>query len=134
MNRLTLNKSIESELTEINLDIDKQDGTLVAHISIPDNSKGISGSQFRLVYDHDKVTYLKTEYSNENMRNYTSDRSSYINVGSISLDGTKNLNGGIEYTVHFKLNQNTENILGLISLMKTELVTREGILIQSIVK
>jgi hypothetical protein len=134
MNRLNLSRSIEPTLTEINLDIEKQDDMLVVHISIPNNSNNITGSQFRLVYDYGKVQYVKTEYSNTDIRNFTSDKLGYVSVGSISINGTENLNTGAQYTVYFKLNQNIQNTLGLISLMKTELVTRDGTVIQSIVK
>ena len=134
MNRLSLSKSTNSEMVEISLDIDKQDNILVVSVSIPNNGKSIAGSQFRLVYDYDKVQYLKTEYSNPIIRNYSTDRIGYINVGSISINGTENLNNGIEYKVFFKLNQNIENTLGLVSLIKTELVTSKGELIQSIIR
>jgi hypothetical protein len=134
MNRLSLSKSTNSEMVEISLDIDKQDNILVVSVSIPNNGKSIAGSQFRLVYDYDKVQYLKTEYSNPVIKNYSTDRIGYINVGSISINGTENLNNGIEYKVFFKLNQDIENTLGLVSLIKTELVTSEGALIQSIIR
>lgn len=134
MNRLNLSRYIEPNLTEIYLDIKKQEDMLIVHISIPNNNNNITGSQFRLVYDYDKVKYVKTEYSNTDIRNFTSDKLGYVSVGSISINGTENLNTAAQYTVYFKLNQNIENILGLISLMKTELVTREGTVIQSIVK
>jgi hypothetical protein len=55
-------------------------------------------------------------------------------VGSISTDGSKNLNGGVEYKLKFKLLQSTESILGLTTIIKSELVLPNGTQIESIIK
>jgi hypothetical protein len=86
------------------------------------------------MFDDSRLSFDKIEYSDEQINNFNSTRTNYINLGSISTDGSQNLNRGIEYKVYFKTNQDLESILGLVYLQKVELVTQEGIQIESIVK
>jgi hypothetical protein len=103
-------------------------------ILLPNNTKGITGSQFRIGFDNTRLSFDKVEYSKEIIDNFSALRSNYINVGSVSINGKGNLNEGIEYKIYFKSNQTLDSILGLVSLQKVELLSQEGIQIQSIVK
>ena len=55
-------------------------------------------------------------------------------MGSISTDGSQNLNGGIEYKIYFKETNNLDSFLGLVSILKVELVKKDGTQIGVIVK
>ena len=45
---------------------------------------------------------------------------------SISTDGSQNLNGGVQYKIYFSPQQNFESTLGLLSVLKSELVKQNG--------
>jgi len=61
-----------------------------------------------------------------NLNNFDVERSDYIKIGSISTDGSLNLNGGVEYKIYFTPQQTFESILGMISVTKAELVQKDG--------
>jgi hypothetical protein len=134
MNRLSLSRFSKNEMTELHLDVEKENESVVVTISVPINTKNITGSQFRVMFDDSRLSFDKIKYSNEQINNFNSIRTNYINLGSISTDGSQNLNGGMEYKVYFKTNQDLQSILGLVYLQKIELVTQDGIQIESIVK
>jgi hypothetical protein len=134
MSRLSLSRFSKEQITELHLDVQKENENVVVTILVPINTKNITGSQFRVMFDDSRLSFDKIQYSNEQINNFNSIRTNYINLGSISTDGSQNLNGGIEYKVYFKTNQDLQSILGLVYLQKVELVTQEGIQIESIVK
>jgi hypothetical protein len=49
-------------------------------------------------------------------------------------DGSQNLNGGVEYKIYFKESSNLSSFLGLVSVLKSELVGKGGEQIGVIVK
>jgi len=134
MGRLSLSRFSKNEMTELYLDVEKENESVVVTISVPTNTKNITGSQFRVMFDDSRLSFDKIQYSNEQINNFNSIRTNYINLGSISPDGSQTLNGGVEYKVYFKTNRDLQSILGLVSLQKVELVTQDGIQIESIVK
>ena len=118
---------------EVDLDIELIENQIVVTLQIPENSQNIIGSEFRVAYDNQKVSFDKVE-TNSNLQNFDAKRTNYIKLGSISTDGSKNLNGGGEYKIYFSPQQNFDSILGLVSVIKSELVTKEGIIIESRIK
>lgn len=118
---------------EVDLDIELIENQIVVTLQIPENSQNIIGSEFRIAYDNQKVSFDKVE-TNSNLQNFDAKRTNYIKLGSISTDGSKNLNGGGEYKIYFSPQQNFDSILGLVSVIKSELVTIGGIEIESIFK
>jgi hypothetical protein len=134
MSRLSHSRFSKEQITELHLDVQKENENVVVTISVPINTKNITGSQFRVMFDDSRLSFDKIEYSDEQINNFNSIRTNYINLGSISTDGSQNLNGGMEYKVYFKTNQDLQSILGLVYLQKIELVTQDGIQIESIVK
>ena len=129
---VTLSQS-KTESLELNLDVELVDGNIIVTISVPQNAKNITGSELRIGYDNSKLTYDKME-TNSTLSNFDAKRDTYIRIGSISTDGSKNLNGGIEYKVYFKTNQDLKSILGLVGLVKTELVIKDGTQVEVIVR
>jgi hypothetical protein len=129
---VTLSQS-KTDLLELNLDVELVDGNIIVTISVPQNTKNITGSELRIGYDNSKLTYDKME-TNSTLSNFDAKRDTYIRIGSISTDGSKNLNGGIEYKVYFKTNQDLKSILGLVGLVKTELVIKDGTQVEVIVR
>lgn len=117
----------------INLDVEHIDGSIVVTLSIPENTKNIVGSEFKIAYDNTRVSYDKMETSSD-LQTFTAKRTSYIKLGSISTDGTKTINGGDEYKIYFTPQQNMESILGLISIIQSELISKDGNQVGVIIK
>jgi hypothetical protein len=118
---------------EVDLDIEKTNENIIVTLCIPENNFNIIGSEFRIGFDDTRVTYDRLE-TNSNLQNFDAKRTNYIKLGSISTDGSLNLNGGVEYKLYFSPQQNFDSILGLVSVIKSELVTKEGIIIESRIK
>jgi len=118
---------------EVDLDIEKTNENIVVTLCIPENNLNIIGSEFRIRFDNERVSYDRIE-TTSNLNNFDVERSDYIKLGSISTDGSLNLNGGVEYKIYFSLQQTFDSILGLISVTKSELVIKNGTIIESVIK
>ena len=106
---------------EVNLETEKTDENVIVTLTIPQNTHNIVGSEFRIGYDNTRVQYEKLE-TNSSLTNFDATRESYIKVGSISTDGSQNLNGGVYYKIYFKPTQTIRSVLGLVSVLKSEVV------------
>ena len=125
--------SKSSDTIEVDLDIQKIEDEIVVTLNLPQNSKGVVGTEFRVGYDGDRVTFDRIE-SESTLQSFSAVRSSYIKLGSISTDGSQNLNGGTEYKIYFKEANDLTSFLGLVSVTKSELVGKSGEQIGVIVK
>jgi len=130
--KMSISKSVEQQ-TDLFLNIENGEEIIVS-LSLPQNQNSIVGTQFRLAFDNTKVSFDRIEVSDVQIQNFQSTRSDYINFGSISTDGSHNLNNGIEYKIYFKPNEKMDTILGLVSLTKTEVIDNNGINIEMIVR
>lgn len=120
-------------LLELDLDIEKTNENIIVTLCIPENNLNIVGSEFRIRFDNERVSYDRIE-TTSNLNNFDVERSDYIKLGSISTDGSLNLNGGVEYKIYFSPQQTFDSILGLISVTKSELVIKNGTIIESVIK
>jgi len=118
---------------EVDLDIQKVGEEIVVTLNLPQNSKEIVGTEFRIGYDNSRVTFDRIENGSD-LQSFSAKRSTYIKLGSISSDGSQNLNGGTEYKIYFKETNNLTSFLGLVSVLKSELVKKDGTQIGVIVK
>src|SRR6056300_333161 len=118
---------------EVDLDIQKIGEEIVVTLNLPQNSKEIVGTEFRIGYDNSRVTFDRIENGSD-LQSFSAKRSTYIKLGSISSDGSQNLNGGTEYKIYFKETNNLTSFLGLVSVLKSELVKKDGTQIGVIVK
>ena len=116
----------ENTTENINLSIEKVGENVKLNINIPINQKNITGSQFKIYFDNNRIEYVNTEYSNQSIPNFSTNRNNYVNVGSFSGDGSQNLNEGINYTINFKLKEDLQSILGLVAVTFVELVDKNG--------
>jgi len=120
-------KGSSSEEDSIGMEINKIDGHLQIVLTIPSNNYNIVGTQFKVYYDSDKLEYLEAEYvSPTEIDGYVTVRDRYINIGSLSQDGSVNSNQGITYALHFKMNTDLDSTLGLLGLKFYELVDGDG--------
>ena len=120
-------------LLELDLGFEKTNENIIVTLNIPENNLNIIGSEFRIRFDNERVSYDRIE-TTSNLNNFDVQRTDYIKLGSISTDGSLNLNGGVEYKIYFSLQQTFDSILGLISVTKSELVTKDGTIIESVIK
>ena len=127
-----MNKSVNGD-TFLFLDIENNDEIIVT-LYLPQNQNNIVGTQFRIGFDNTKLSFDKIEYSNTQIQNFQTTRGDYINFGSVSTNGSNNLNNGIEYKIYFKPNTKMDSILGLVSLIKTEIIDSNGINLEIKVK
>ena len=84
-------------------------------------------------YDNSRVEFYKIENSS-NLQSFSAERTNYIKLGSISTDGSQNLNGGVQYKIYFSPQQTFESTLGLLSVLKSELVKQDGGGVSHIIK
>jgi hypothetical protein len=125
--------SKSADTIEVDLDIEKIEDEIVVTLNLPQNSKEIVGTEFRIGYDNSRVTFDRIE-NGSNLQSFSSRRNTYVKLGSISTDGSQNLNGGTEYKIYFKETNNLTSFLGLVSVLKSELVGKGGEQIGVIVK
>ena len=117
--------SQKSNELEILLDISKEEDKFVVTLNVPQNNHNIVGSEFRIGYDNTRVEFDRIE-TTSNLQSFSAERTNYIKLGSISTDGSQNLNGGVQYKIYFSPQQNFESTLGLLSVLKSELVKQNG--------
>ena len=117
--------SQKSNELEILLDISKEEDKFVVTLDVPQNNYNIVGSEFRIGYDNTRVEFDRIE-TTSNLQSFSAERTNYIKLGSISTDGSQNLNGGVQYKIYFSPQQNFESTLGLLSVLKSELVKQNG--------
>ena len=117
--------SQKSNELEVLFDISKEEDKFVVTLDVPQNNHNIVGSEFRIGYDNTKVEFDRIE-TTSNLQSFSAERTNYIKLGSISTDGSQNLNGGVQYKIYFSPQQTFESILGLLSVTKSELVKQNG--------
>ena len=127
----TKNNSDEQSVV---LNIVKEGNELKLTIDIPTNTYNITGSQFKVYFDNEKLVYLDSEVSDSSIDSFTTSRSRYITIGSFSSDGSNTLNGGITYALNFNITSDTGSTLGLLGLKFFELVDTDGNKINLIIK
>ena len=118
---------------EVDLDIEKTEEHIIIALDLPENNFNLIGSEFRIGFDNERVEYDKLETTTM-MNSFDAKRSSYIKIGSISTDGSMNLNGGVQYKIYFKPIQSFDSTLGLVSVKKSEVVDGNANTINVIIK
>ena len=130
--RLPLSRQNNTSL-EVDLDIEKTEEHIIITLDVPENNFNLVGSEFRIGFDNERVEYDKLETTTM-MNSFDAKRSSYIKIGSISVDGSMNLNGGVQYKIYFKPIQSFDSTLGLVSVKKSEVVDKNANTINVIIK
>ena len=106
---------------EVNLDIEKTEEHIIVTLDLPQNNFNLVGSEFRIGFDNTRLEYDKLE-TNSTMNTFDAKRETYLKIGSISVDGSMNLNSGVQYKIYFKPLQTFDSTLGLVSVKKSEVV------------
>jgi len=100
--------------------------SLIATIKFNPNINSIVGTQFQIKYDNSLITLSSTKYKTTGSPiNFANDRGTFINLGSLNTGGEL-LDGTTEYQLTFKLKQQLDNSLGLVSIAGNEAVNKDG--------
>jgi hypothetical protein len=102
-------------------------GKVVITISLDPLQQELVGTQFQLNYDKTALKFEKVEFNTKgNPMNYGTDKSGYINLGSLITDGSTTLDKTTEYKITFIPQIGTFDILGLTSISTTDAVNKNG--------
>jgi len=118
---------------EVLLDISKEEDKIIVTLDLPENNFNLVGSEFRIGFDNTRLEYDKLE-TNSTMNTFDAKRETYLKIGSISTDGSQNLNSGVQYKIYFKSTQSFDSTLGLVSVKKSEVVDSNAKQIGVIIK
>ena len=129
--RKTTNK-IEGDI-EIEFNSEIIGENLVVTLKLNPLTEQVVGTQFRINYDSDKLTYTTTEFTNTKINNFHTNRGNFINLGSISTDGSILLDNTTEYKLTFKTNE-VKSGLGLVSIKPIDAVNKLGNQLKMVIK
>ena len=106
---------------------------LVVTLKLNPLTEQVVGTQFRINYDSDKLTYTTTEFTNTKLNNFHTNRGTFISLGSISTDGSILLDNTTEYKLTFKTNE-VKSGLGLVSIKPIDAVNKLGNQLKMVIK
>ena len=115
------------------LDIEQSEEHIIVTLDLPENNFNLVGSEFRIGFDNTRLEYDKLE-TTTTMNTFDAKRETYLKIGSISVDGSQNLNSGVQYKIYFKSTQTFDSTLGLVSVKKSEVVDSNAKQIGVIIK
>jgi len=130
--RPTLTKKTEGDI-EIEFNTEIIGENLVVTLNLNPLNEQVVGTQFKINYDSSKLTYVTTEFTNNKLNNFHTNRGSFISLGSISTDGMVTLDSTTQYTLTFKTKE-VKSGLGLVSIKPIDAVNKEGTQLKMIIK
>jgi hypothetical protein len=100
--------------------------SVYAYITIDPLGQELVGTQFKLNYDNSLLKFNNVSFKTKGSpTNYGTDKTDYINLGSLITDGGI-LDNTTEYRISFTSKTKLDNILGLISVDVTDAVNKSG--------
>jgi hypothetical protein len=100
--------------------------SVYAYITIDPIGQELVGTQFKLNYDNSLLKFNNVTFKTKGFpTNYGTDKTEYINLGSLITDGGI-LDNTTEYKISFTSKTKLDNILGLISVDVTDAVNKSG--------
>jgi hypothetical protein len=100
--------------------------SIYAYINIDPLGQELVGTQFKLNYDNSLLKFNNVSFKTKGSpTNYGTDKTDYINLGSLITDGGI-LDNTTEYKISFTSKTKLDNILGLISVDVTDAVNKSG--------
>jgi hypothetical protein len=108
--------------------------SVYAYINIDPLGQELVGTQFKLNYDNSLLKFNNVTFKTKGSpTNYGTDKTDYINLGSLITDGGI-LDNTTEYRISFTSKTKLDNILGLISVDVTDAVNKSGKTLKVIMK
>jgi hypothetical protein len=100
--------------------------SVYAYITIDPLQQELVGTQFQINYDNTLLKFGNVSYKTKGSpTNYGTDKSTYVNLGSLITDGGT-LDNTTEYKVSFTTKSKLNNVLGLISIGFMDAVNKAG--------
>ena len=118
-----------SETNEINASLmgENVGGKVVITITLDPLQQQVVGTQFQLDYDNTSLQFEKVEFvTNSKSTNFGKDMGTYVNVGSLIMDGSSTLDKKTEYKITFLPLVGIQGTLGLTSISSTDAVNKDG--------
>ena len=101
--------------------------TVVVTISLNPLTQQVVGSQYMINYDNSTLKYLGTTFNTKgNPTNFSTDKGTYINLGSLITGGESFLDNTTTYKITFLTTKKITNEFGLISFGTTDAVNQGG--------
>jgi hypothetical protein len=108
---------------------------IYAYITLDPLQQQVVGTQFQLNYDNSVLKFEGVEFKTKGSpMNYGTNKSNFINLGSLISDGSTTLDNTTEYKITFTSTTKLDNILGLISIGATDAVNKVGVQLKIKVK
>jgi hypothetical protein len=108
--------------------------SVYAYITIDPLQQELVGTQLHLNYDNSLLKFGSVSYKTiGSPTNYGTDKSDYVNFGSLITDGGV-LNNTTEYKITFTTKTKLDNILGLVSVGFMDAVNKSGKTLKIIMK
>ena len=108
---------------------------IYAYITLDPLQQQVVGTQFQLNYDNSVLKFEGVEFKTKGSpMNYGTNKSNFINLGSLISDGSTTLDNTTEYKITFTSTTKLDNILGLISIGATDAVNKAGVQLKVKVK
>jgi hypothetical protein len=102
-------------------------GKVVVTLTLDPLQQDVVGTQFQVNYDNTRLKFEKVEFITKgNPTNFTTNRGSFITLGSLITDGATTLDKTTEYKIIFNPVNTITDILGLTSISTTDAVNKEG--------
>lgn len=101
--------------------------SVYATITLNPMLQQVTGVQYHLSYDSSMLQYQRTQFTTAgNSTNFSTDKGSYINFGSLVTDGSTTLDNTTKYLIVFKPSVKLTNALGLIAITPIDAVNQAG--------
>jgi hypothetical protein len=102
-------------------------GKVYAYITFDPLQQNVVGTQFQLNYDNSVLKFEGVEFKTKGSpMNYGSNKGTFINLGSLITDGSTSLDNTTEYKITFTPTKTITNILGLMGIGTTDVVSKDG--------
>jgi len=133
--RSVIGKAINKAEGDIEVEFNSEivEENLVVTLKLNPLTEQVVGTQFRINYDSNKLTYTTTEFTNTKLNNFHTNRGTFINLGSISTDGSILMDNTTEYKLTFKTNE-VKSGLGLVSIKPIDAVNKLGTQLKIVIK
>lgn len=128
----TMSKTTEPTI-EVDFESEIIGENLVVTLKLNPLTEQVVGTQFKINYDTDKLTYTTTQFTNTMINNFHTNRGNFINVGSISTDGSILLDKTTQYKLIFKT-KDVVSGFGLVSITPIDAINKDGKQLKIIIK
>jgi PA14 domain len=109
-------------------------GNLVMTLTVNPGLNQIAGVQYKVNYDNSILSFTSSNFTtNGNPTNFATDKSSFINVGSLNMTGGF-LDNTTKIVLVFTPKQSLNNSFGLLSISNQEAINLDGLNVNNLIK